>query len=382
MTDPISAFLDHMRSVGCGPASGVEINPDDKWHRYQLDGDKPKTQNGSYKLKLEPDGFAVGVCINFREQVPHGWHVKAARKSSAEDRAAWKAKADAERKRQAQESAEQATQAAERARGIWSKLTPDQTPYLDKKRLSAASCNVRARGDLCVVPMWSGWPVGWLAVHRAGWVKEISARCSKGRVIPRDQGDDAVVVICEGMATGGAIHAALGCMVVVAFDAGNLKPVALAIRKRKPDARLVIAADADQWTIPAHQRPQPWDDPAGDDPRWHEWRDAGLTVNTGRDKALDAAVAIGGAVVVHPPVASNDPSKRTDFWDVWATDGPDAVRDAFDRAMNPPQRDDYPEPEYLPPEPEPPQENPLLAMVRPLGRNGKVFYFFRARQAR
>lgn len=377
MTDPTTAFLDHMRAVGCAPADGLTIEPDDKWHRFRIEGDKPKTLNGSYKLRVEADGFAFGVVKSFREQINHGWHIKSSRKASAEDRAAWKAKADADRKRQADEAAQEARAAAERARGIWSKLTPDQTPYLDGKRLSAADLNVRARGDLCVVPMWSEGRLVGLQFIAADGAKRFLRGVAKEGSYHAIKGTEDMIVIGEGLATCGAIHNAIGCMTVVAFDAGNLKPVALAIRKRKPDARIVIAADGDQWTIPAHKRPAGWDNPPGDDPRWSDWRDAGLTVNTGRDKALDAALALGGAVVVHPPVSADDPAKRTDFWDVWSTDGADAVRAAFDRAINPPE---LAEPEwgwhdyddFAAHEP----ENELLSQVRPLGRDGKSFYFF------
>ena len=92
LTDPIAAFTDHMCDVGCAP-EGAEIIADDKPHRYRVAGDKPKTMNGSYKLKVEPDGFSVGWCMSFKEGITHSWHIKTARKASAEDRAAWKAKA-------------------------------------------------------------------------------------------------------------------------------------------------------------------------------------------------------------------------------------------------------------------------------------------------
>ena len=381
MTDPIIAFIDHMRAVNCGPADGVQIEADDKWHRFRIEGDNPKTLNGSYKLRIEPDGFAFGVVKSFREQVNHGWHIKSSRKASAEERAAWKAKADADRKRAAEEAAKSAAEAAERARGIWSKLAPGQTPYLDKKRLDAAKINVRARGDLCVVPMWSEGKLIGLQFIAPDGSKRFIRNAAKEGSYHAIKGDESMIVIGEGLATCAAIHDALGCMVVVAFDAGNLKPVAQAIRKRKPDARIVIAADGDQWTIPAHKRPDDWDDPAGDDPRWAQWREAGLTVNTGRDKALDAALGIGGAVVVHPPVPWDDAAKRTDFWDVWATDGADAVRAAFDRAINPPEippQEDTWEPDYpeIGPEYDDEGDDDILRQIRPLGRDGKMFYFF------
>ncbi|MDZ7904618.1 MAG: hypothetical protein U5N55_01630 [Cypionkella sp.] len=84
--------------------------------------------------------------------------------------------------------------------------------------------------------------------------------------------------------------------------------------------------------------------------------------------------------MVHPPIPSDDPRKRTDFWDVWATDGKDAVKAAFDRAMTPHDEDDQWEPDFAPPSDighiQDDAPRGLLEMVRPLGRNGKTFYFF------
>jgi len=55
-------------------------------------------------------------------------------------------------------------------------------------------------------------------------------------------------VVCEGYATGATIHEATGLAVIVAFDAGNLLPVARFFREKKPDWLIVIAADNDAWT--------------------------------------------------------------------------------------------------------------------------------------
>lgn len=383
MSDAVIGFIDHMRNVGCGPSSEVTINPDDRWHRYRIDGDKPKVQNGSYKLKIEPDGFAVGVCRSFREAVNHGWHSKSTRKATADERAEWKRRAQDAAAAAAAEDARIASEAADRARAYWSRATVDDAPYLTRKRMTAAALGVRVMRGAVVVPMWCGPKMVGLQFIGADGGKRFLTGTAKQGAYHVIKGRDDVVVVGEGLATCGAIHDALGCMTVVAFDAGNLRAVVLAVRAAKPNARIVIAADGDQWTIPAHKRPDDWDDPAGDDPRWVQWRRDGLTVNTGRDKALDAAMAIGGAVVVHPPIPDDDAAKRTDFWDVWNSDGPDAIRSAFDMAMNPPA---MPEPDYddrdYTPHYEPDAlidngaENPLLRMVRPLGRSGKTFYFF------
>jgi len=53
------------------------------------------------------------------------------------------------------------------------------------------------------------------------------------------------IVIVEGYATGATIHEATSLGVVVAFNAGNLEAVALAVRSAHPDTRIIIAGDND-----------------------------------------------------------------------------------------------------------------------------------------
>ncbi|MGH8647383.1 MAG: toprim domain-containing protein [Gammaproteobacteria bacterium] len=54
--------------------------------------------------------------------------------------------------------------------------------------------------------------------------------------------------IAEGYATAASIHEATGYAVAVAFNAGNLKPVALVLRKKFPEAKLILCADNDRFT--------------------------------------------------------------------------------------------------------------------------------------
>ena len=116
----------------------------------------------------------------------------------------------------------------------------------------------------------------------------------------------AILIVCEGFATGASIHEATGQAVAVAFDGGNLEPVAKSLRKLYPDAAFIIAADDD------HQR-------AG---------------NPGRTAAAGAAKAVGG-VVVAPMFPADRPDKATDFNDLHhlAGGGSDAVRKCFAGAI-------------------------------------------------
>ena len=90
-------------------------------------------------------------------------------------------------------------------------------------------------------------------------------------------GDDApapaVILICEGYATGASLHQATGRPVAVAFDAGNLAHVAKALRAKYPAALLVLAGDDDLQTFAQRGN------------------------NPGRDKATAAARAVHGLAV-------------------------------------------------------------------------------------
>ena len=56
------------------------------------------------------------------------------------------------------------------------------------------------------------------------------------------------ICIAEGYATGASIHEATGCAVAVAFDCGNLRAVAEAIKAKCADATLILCADDDYRT--------------------------------------------------------------------------------------------------------------------------------------
>jgi putative DNA primase/helicase len=56
--------------------------------------------------------------------------------------------------------------------------------------------------------------------------------------------------LCEGYATGATIFETIGEPVAVAFDAGNLLPVAANLKARYPGLQFLVAADSDQWKDP------------------------------------------------------------------------------------------------------------------------------------
>lgn len=110
-----------------------------------------------------------------------------------------------------------------------------------------------------------------------------------------------VIYIAEGLSTAARVHDALGTGVIVAFNAGNLPPVAEVLSKKHPTKRIVILADNDQYL-----------------------NEHGEINNIGIKKAEEAANLSGGKFVA--PHFSDTSSRPTDFWDLYSLEGAEAVR--------------------------------------------------------
>lgn len=124
-----------------------------------------------------------------------------------------------------------------------------------------------------------------------------------------------VILVGEGYATLASAHAATGHACIVAFDAGNVPKVARVLRERFPDAAFVFLADNDQWS----------------------------EGNPGVRRARQAAEEVGGFVAIPPfdysegkPGRDGKLSGPSDFNDLHALQGLDAVRQVIEAALNPP----------------------------------------------
>ncbi|MDO8319081.1 DUF927 domain-containing protein [Rhodoferax sp.] len=120
-----------------------------------------------------------------------------------------------------------------------------------------------------------------------------------------DPAGAAVLLVAEGYATAASVHEATGRPVAVAFDAGNLPPVAKALHQAHPAAMIVICGDDDLQTF------------------------AEKGHNPGRDKATAAARAVAGLAVFPEPL----PAGASDFNDLHQAAGLDAVRACIEAAI-------------------------------------------------
>lgn len=272
-------------------------------------------------------------------------------KRSPDERRKFEAEREARRAADAAEAAQAQAVAAARAQAIWDAAgpAPADHPYLVRKRIqphgarwtaewvkewtSPETGEIRSirHANALLIPIWSA--PGKLAslqaivpgktIGRKPRDGERDERRDKdylaggaklgcyflfGRIKP----DTAVVIICEGFATGASLHEATSMPVMVAFDAGNLEPVAAALRAKLPAGRIVIAADNDQYHAPRGGKPY----------------------NPGVEAATKAAEAAKGVLAV-PQFESRDGEPK-DFNDLACEQGSGAVRETIQAALNPP----------------------------------------------
>jgi len=225
------------------------------------------------------------------------------------------------RKHAGAERQQQYADAAEKAASIWNAATTanDDHPYLVRKGIKANGA--RLHQGVLVIPVRSG-----SELHSLQFIAEDGSKrfLSGGRISGRYfsigaiQGVDALC-IAEGFATGATIHQATGYPVAVAFNAGNLEPVAKAMRQKLPGLPIIICADDD----------------------------ADTEGNPGISKVNHAALAIGTKVAV-PNFGDQRPAGVTDFNDMAARLGLETVAKAIHGALATEQTDNDGWPDPLP----------------------------------
>lgn len=222
--------------------------------RCRVDGDRGGKESGWYVLhdfRLDSgDVVFVGRFGNWKTMGSEGLNITFENKISAVER---ERIAEKQRELRAQADAEkkQRTDAAAlRAASIWEKLPKAGTSeYLRKKRVGAYGLRF-SRGSV-VVPVRNvaGDLTGLQFIAADGSKKFLMGTAKTGcfhrigRLVP-----GAPLCIAEGYATAATIHQVMGWPVAVAFDAGNLSAVALALRSKYPQQKILICADNDRFT--------------------------------------------------------------------------------------------------------------------------------------
>ena len=321
-TDPARQFSDELRKAGLHVD---QPEMDGRLHRVAVDGDRGREKSGAYVGHL--DGWPAGSIWNFKtggEKQP--WKMKQGPnvKDRGGDRPS--VEAQAEKRRQDDQAREQGYErVAGQARDIWANAAPASAdhPYLTRKEVPSRGFRVGRRGQTITVADRSegadkdatremsveGWlisPVGTaergltslqFIPAREGMGKMFlpGGRIQGGYALIGDKEGDGPILLAEGRATGETLHTLSGLPVVVAYNAGNLSAVAKAVRTQYPDRAICIAGDND------HAKERETDARGQQKP------------NVGKVKALEAAEAAQGTVMLPPFKAHEKGSDWNDF---------------------------------------------------------------------
>lgn len=258
--------------------------------------------------------------------------------------AAMKRRFAEDRKAAAASRAQQAAKAAARASTMWARLSEDgDSDYLAAKHVQGYGLRFTPNGTATLPLLDTQGRIHGLQFIRskAGAAKAKRpdkefwpAGLTKKGHFHLIGSPSWLVLVAEGYATAASLHMATGHPVAVAFDAGNLLPVAEAMRKRYPAAKILIAADNDDLGKCRHDAcraritlvDNPGDCPTCGQPHGY--------TNAGVGGASSAAMAVNGSWLA-PAFADPDAraaaylasgAKPTDFNDLHAAEGLHVVR--------------------------------------------------------
>lgn len=292
-------FQSAIAAAGLTPPQ--DVIADGKIHRFSSDG-QPRDDAGWYVLYQ--DGIPGGSFGCWRSGLQSNWCAKSDANLTQAERETHRARIETMKAAQGVALAEQHASARDQARQILAQASPAQShPYLRAKGIEPHG--VRCDGDRLVIPMRdsSGEVCSLQTITPDGEKRFMSQGRVKGCYFSIGEPHE-VLVVCEGFATGASIHECTGAAVAVAFNAGNLKDVALALRQTFPSIKIIVAADDDH-------------------------RSEG---NPGLTKARAAAQAVCGYLAI-PEFGADRPDKATDFNDLHRRDGQGAVKRCIDQAQ-------------------------------------------------
>ncbi|HQS99903.1 MAG TPA: DUF3987 domain-containing protein [Thiobacillus sp.] len=318
-------LLDALRQA-CAEAGIVfkDVPTDGRWHETDLEDDRRGKGDGRIRLFADGQG---GIVVNWKAGEPITFF--------ADDDRELDAAARFERDRLRRESIERAKadEAKRRAKArtvaaaLWKAAKPiaEPHPYLVRKGVEPVAtlreiAADRAAKILGYVPKSEGQPLagrlilapvkiaGQLStlelIDEAGSKSAIAGGAKAGgfwatAALPKGDGDGLALLIGEGVSTCLSAAQATGLPAVAALSCSNLEAVAKAMCSAYPAARLCILAD----------------------------------VGNGQRHAEQASKTVRGALAI-PDFGPDRPERATDFNDLHALAGAEAVQGQIRRAID------------------------------------------------
>lgn len=280
-------FRQAIKDAGLTPPA--TITADGKLHRFASNG--TRGDDGGWYI-FHPDEVPAGAYGCWRVGIKATWCAKTDTDLTSAERAAQRTRIAAmQAERERAEQQDQA-EAASRASSIWHAATPapEDHPYLVRKHVGAHGLRLDAQNRLIMPISVDNTLTSLQFISNGGEKHFLPGGLKRGGYYLLGTVDGAEHLnIVEGYATGAAVFEATGLPTVIALDAGNLMPVAEALRTAYPAILINVCGDHDVSEV-------------------------------GQTKGQEAADAVGGRLVIPK-------TPGMDWNDVAISEGLDAVRE-------------------------------------------------------
>lgn len=243
--DVISSFITALNQASL--CTKDKIIADGKLHRFHVEGDKKGSKNGWYIVFI--DGIPAGCFGSWKTGKTIKWCLKPDRELTPAQRKRNRIRMIEAQKARKVEVEKRRKSAQEKAQLIWESAprAPDTHTYLVKKGVKNHGLGLYK--SLLIVPMRDS--IGKLHslqfIDCDGNKRFLSGGLKKGCYFAIG-GPAESLCIAEGYATAATLYQATNLPIAVAFDAGNLMPVAQSLRTKFPHIKIIICADNDANT--------------------------------------------------------------------------------------------------------------------------------------
>ncbi|MBB3211124.1 uncharacterized protein (DUF927 family)/phage/plasmid primase-like uncharacterized protein [Herbaspirillum sp. Sphag1AN] len=296
-------FGEAMAAYGLAPP---EIVADGQRHRF--DGPEDKRGKKSAWYVLYSDGVPAGAYGDWKLGISEKWSGRPDQTLTPTERAEYRAKIEKAKQVAEFDRLELEAAAAKACTEILAAArdATDDNPYCQSKGIKPYGLREFKDKRTLIVPIRdaSGKVTSAQFIDQDGAKRFKSHGKIKGCYYSFGGKPVDTLLICEGFATGASLHAATGWPVAVSFNAGNLEAVALVLRGKLPDIKIIVCADNDQFN------------------------EGG---NIGIEKATAAALAVGGYLAV--PRFREKLQGQTDFNDLSQSEGLGIVKAQIEAAQ-------------------------------------------------
>ncbi len=299
--DPAAEVEDEFRAAlaEAGIVYDGELIADGQRHRFTPDGDR--RENGVYQLW--DDARPAGWAKDYKDDIYVTWSAKNGVELNEAERRAWRERRAAIEAEREQAEAEFRADARARALTEWEAAKPETGEHSYLRAKGVGAHGLRSDGNRLYIPVRDSAGVlhGLQYIPPDGTKKFLTGTAVRGHYHAIGHPQDCIL-IAEGYATAATVHEVSGDAVAVAFDCGNLRPVAEALRAKFHDCELIVCADDDRLT----------------------------DGNPGLTKAREAAITVGAKLAV--PQFKDTAAKPTDFNDLHRLEGAEAVQKCLEAA--------------------------------------------------